>query len=216
MIQARKTKGEIFVVDSEPATREMLSMILRQEGYHVICFADGAALLSLAKARIPACIFLEITTPRTSGIDTLKRLRAQNNQVPVFAISGRADIPTAVDAIRNGAIDFIEKPLRGHEIVDRVNEALGTRPSSPDEAASSRIRALSLPGCTALTLREQEVLAQIAAGATNKEAARELGLSSRTIEDHRASIMKKIGAKNAAELMRRVFGEQRSSTLLDH
>jgi FixJ family two-component response regulator len=216
MIQARRTKGEIFVMDSDAATRETLSMILRQEGYQVICFADGAALLSLAKARIPACIFLEVTIPRKSGIDTLKRLRAQNNQVPVFAISGRADIPTAVDAIRSGAIDFIQKPFLSNEIIGRVNEAVDTPPPSPDEEASSRIRALSLPGSTALTLREREVLAQIAAGATNKEAARELGLSSRTIEDHRASIMKKIGAKNAAELMRRVFGEQRSSTLIDH
>jgi FixJ family two-component response regulator len=216
MIQARKTKGEIFVMDSDAATRETLSMILRQEGYQVICFADGAALLSLAKARIPACIFLEVTIPRKSGIDTLKRLRAQNNRVPVFAISGRADIPTAVDAIRSGAIDFIQKPFLGNEIIGRVNEAVDTPPLSPDEKAGSRMRALSLPGSIALTLREQEVLAQIAAGATNKEAARELGLSSRTIEDHRASIMKKIGAKNAAELMRRVFGEQRGSSLLDH
>lgn len=216
MIPARKTKGDIFVMDSDAATRETLSMILQQEGYDVICFADGAALLSLAKARIPACIFLEVTMPAQSGIDTLKKLRAQNNQVPVFAISGRADIPTAVDAIRNGATDFIQKPLLGNEIIVRVNEAVGTRPPSPDEETSSRIRALNFPGCTALTLRELEVLAKIAAGASNKEAARQLGLSSRTVEDHRASIMRKIGVKNAAELMRRVFSEQRSSTALDH
>jgi len=216
MIQAPKTKGEIFVMDSEAATRETLSMALQQEGYDVICFADGAALLSSAKARIPACIFLEVTIPCRSGIDTLKRLRAENRHVPVFAISGRADIPTAVDAIRNGAIDFIQKPLFGNEIIDRVNEAVGVRPPSPHEETTSRIRALNLPGCTALTLREQEVLAKIAAGASNKEAARELGLSSRTVEDHRSSIMRKIGAKNSAELMRRVFGEQRSSNVLDH
>lgn len=203
-------------MDSDAATRETLSMILQKEGYDVICFADGAALLSLAKARIPVCIFLEVTIPGKAGIDTLKRLRAQNHQVPVFAVSGRADIPTAVDAIRNGAVDFIEKPFLGIEIVERVNEAVGIRPPSPDEETSSRIRALSLPGCPALTLREQQVLAKIAAGASNKEAARQLGLSARTVEDHRASIMRKIGVKNAADLMRRVFSEQRNSTALDH
>jgi FixJ family two-component response regulator len=216
MIQAPTTKGEIFVMDSDAATRETLSMILQQDGYGVICFADGESLLSLAKARIPACIFLEITLPRRSGIETLKRLRAQNNHIPVFVISGRADIPTAVDAIRNGAIDFIEKPLLGSEIIDRLNEAVGARPLSAEEETIAKIRALGLPGCTALTLREQEVLAKIAAGASNKETARDLGLSSRTVEDHRSSIMRKIGVKNAAELMRRVFGEQRGSSALDH
>lgn len=213
MIQAPRNKGEIFVMDSDAATRETLAMILQEEGYDVICCADGAALLSLAGTKIPTCIFLEVTIPGKSGIDTLKRLRAQNNHVPVFAISGRADIPTAVDAIRNGAIDFIQKPLLGNQIVARVNEAVGTRPPSSHEETTSRIRALSLPGCTALTLREQEVLAQIAAGASNKEVARQLGISSRTIEDHRASIMRKIGVKSTAELMRRIFGENRSTVL---
>ena len=145
MIQAQNTKGEIFVMDSDAATRETLSMILQEDGYDVICFADGAALLSLAKAKIPACIFLEVTIPCKSGIDTLKRLRAQNNHVPVFVISGRADIPTAVDAIRNGAIDFIQKPLVGDEIICRVNEAVGTPPPSPAEETISKIRASAFP-----------------------------------------------------------------------
>jgi FixJ family two-component response regulator len=207
MIQETRTKGEIFVVDNDAATRETLSLILQEDGYDVICFADGPALLSTAKTRIPSCVFLEITIPGKSGLDTLKRLRADHRTVPVFVISGRADIPTAVAAIRSGAIDFIQKPLLGDEIIGLVNDAVG----KPGDDTNSGLRAFTFPGCKALTRREQEVLEQIAAGASNKEVARQLGLSTRTIEDYRASVMKKVGVRNAAELMHRIFGPTANS-----
>jgi FixJ family two-component response regulator len=205
MLQKTITKGEIFVMDTDAATRETLSFVLQQEGYDVICFADGDSLLLSARARIPVCIFLEVTVPDKSGLDILRKLRAEDRCVPIIAISGQADIPTAVDAIRNGASDFTQKPLLRSEIIPLVTEAAGTLPRAPNGDASARIRSFSFPGCKPLTRREQDVLAQITAGASNKEAGRQLGLSSRTIEDHRAKIMKKVGVKNAAELVRRVF-----------
>jgi FixJ family two-component response regulator len=205
MLQKTMTKGEILVLDDEAATRETLSIALQQEGYDVICFADGASLLSSARARIPVCIFLEVSIPGQSGLDTLKRLRAEDFYVPIFVTSRQADIPTVVDAIKNGALDFIEKPFLGSEIIPRVMEAVDELPRHHVLDKNLNMSSFQFPGCEPLTRREQQVLAQIAAGASNKEAGRQLGLSSRTIEDHRAKIMKKVGVKNAAELVRRVF-----------
>ena len=120
MPQNAASKGEIFVFDDEAETRETLSMALQEEGYEVICFADGAALLSLARTRVPACVFLEIRIPDKIGLDILKKLRSENYPAPIFMISGQGDISMAVDAIKSGAIDFIEKPFRSSEIIARV------------------------------------------------------------------------------------------------
>jgi FixJ family two-component response regulator len=207
MLQKTITKGEILVMDTDAATRETLSFVLQQEGYDVICFADGDSLLLSARARAAACIFLEIAIPEKSGLDILRKLRAHDCCIPIIAISGQADIPTAVDAIRNGASDFIQKPLLRSEIIPLVKEAVTALPPAHARDTSQKIPAFNFPGCKPLTRREREVLAQITAGASNKEAARQLGLSSRTIEDHRANIMKKIGVRNAAELVRRIFSE---------
>ncbi|TMK45552.1 MAG: response regulator transcription factor, partial [Alphaproteobacteria bacterium] len=179
-------RGEIFVVDDDPGVRDTLSLVLTAGGYQVICFADGAALLSVARSRTPACILLDVHIPGKSGLDILKELHGEDYPAPIFMISGQGDIAMAVRAIKNGALDFIEKPFRGSEIVERLNEAIGAR-------------------------REREVLEQFTAGASNKEAGRTLGISPRTIEDHRANIMKKLGARNAADLIRIVMTAQRAS-----
>jgi FixJ family two-component response regulator len=203
------SKGEIFIMDDDAAMRETLSDALQEEGYEVICFADAAALMSLARSRIPACIFLEVRNPGKAGLDVLKKLRAEDYPAPIFVISGQGDIPTAVDAIKHGALDFIEKPIRSSEIIARIKAAIGSFSQLGSEDNLPKIAALHLPGCAPLTRREREVLARLADGASNKEIARQLGVSSRTIEGHRSSIMKKIGVRNAAELIRRVLGESR-------
>ena len=203
------TKGEIFVLDDDAATRQTLSAALQEEGYDVICFLDGASLLSAARACVPACIFLEVSIPRKSGLHVLKKLRAENYNVPVFVISGRADIPTAVDAIRSGALEFIEKPFISTDIIPLVRQAIGTPPLREDD--NSNKLPVQFSGCKSLTRREQEVLTLVATGASNKEAARQLRLSTRTIEDHRANIMKKAGVRNAAELIRQIYSEGRRS-----
>src|SRR5471032_161343 len=106
MSENTTSRGEIFVMDDDAAMRETLSIALQQEGYEVICFADGDALLSLARTRVPACIFIEVRIPGKCGLDVLKKLHAENYPAPVFVISGQGDIPMAVDAIKNGAHDF--------------------------------------------------------------------------------------------------------------
>jgi FixJ family two-component response regulator len=191
------------------ALRETLSVALKEEGYDVICFADGVALLSLARTRIPACIFLEVGNPGKAGLDVLKKLRAEDYPAPIFVISGQGDIPTAVDAIKHGALDFIEKPIRSSEIIARIKAAIGSFSQLGYGDGFPKMAALHLPGRAPLTRREREVLARLADGSSNKEIARQLGVSSRTIEGHRASIMKKVGVRNATELIRRVLSENR-------
>jgi len=201
------SRGEIFVMDDDAATRQSLSTVLEQEGYEVICFGDGAALLSYARARIPTCIFLEVHAPGEYGLEILKKLRAEAYPAPIFVTSGRGDIPMAVAAIKNGAFDFIEKPFIAEEIVSRVKAAFERLAQANSGNNISRICSLRLPGHEPLTRREQEVLAQLAEGASNKEVGKHLGLSARTIEGHRANIMRKVGARNAAELFRRILSE---------
>ncbi len=120
MADKAPSRGEIFVVDDDPAVRDTLSMVLSAGGYQVICFADGAALLAIARTRTPACMLLDVHIPGKSGLDILKELHGEDYPAPIFMISGQGDISMAVSAIKNGALDFIEKPFRGSEIVART------------------------------------------------------------------------------------------------
>jgi FixJ family two-component response regulator len=206
MAEKALSRGEIFVVDDDPAVRDTLSMVLSAGGYQVICFADGAALLAVARTRTPSCILLDVHIPGKSGLDILKELHGEDYPAPIFMISGQGDISMAVNAIKSGALDFIEKPFRGSEIVARLDEAIEAYARRQAENNSaSRIATMHFPGREPLTRREREVLEQFTAGASNKEAGRHLGISPRTIEDHRANIMKKLGARNAADLVRIVM-----------
>jgi len=211
MAENSPSRGEIFVVDDDPAVRETLSLVLSAGGYQVICFADGAALLAVARSRTPACILLDVHIPGKSGLDILKELHGEDYPAPIFMISGQGDISMAVSAIKNGALDFIEKPFRGSEIVARLDEAIDAYARRHADGQASKAASLHFPGREPLTRREREVLEQFASGASNKEAGRQLGISPRTIEDHRANIMKKLGARNAADLIRIVLTAQRTS-----
>ena len=194
------SKGEVFVIDTDAASREQLSNALQQSAYHVICFADGASLLSEARTRMPACVLLEMP-PDRSALDVLRRLREENCMAPVLVTSANGSIAMAVDAIKSGAADFIEKPFRTHDIVGRIDAAI-------DEFAQpGASRQRWLPGCEPLTEREGDVLEHLAAGLTSKEIARRMHLSARTVEGYRASVLKKAGAKNVTDLLRRIFGQ---------
>jgi two-component system, LuxR family, response regulator FixJ len=202
-------RGAVFVVDDDLATREVLSSALAAAGYEVVCFADGAALASKLRAHVPACIFIEVKMPERAGLDLLKKLREESCPAPIFVTSANGDIATAVEAVRSGAADFVEKPIDGAGIVERMEAAIAELAEAGEDAFPDIVT--HLPGCEPFTRREREVLARIAVGETNKEAARKLGLSSRTIEGYRASIMRKVGARNAADLLCRVLSQGRTA-----
>ena len=194
--------NEIFIVDDDPAVRAALAVLFSSEGYQVTSFVEGEAFLSAARSRTPGCVLIDVHLPGCSGLDVLRKLDAQRYPAPILVISGRGDIPTAVDAIRHGALDFIEKPFDPTTVVTRVRDAIDAWQNVNREDS---ILAREFPGRERLTARERDVLERIARGASNKEAGRELGISPRTIEVHRARIMEKLAAKNAADLMRIVL-----------
>jgi len=203
MGQIPAPNGEIFIADDDAAVRDALSLVFSLEGFHVSGFEDGNSFLAAARARTPACVIIDVQMPGRSGLEVLKELNAEHYSAPIFMISGRGDIQMAVEAIKSGALDFIEKPLDADMVVTRVRDAIAA--SASRQSAASEALSTKYPGYDLLTPREREVLSQIASGASNKEAGRELGISPRTIEVHRARIMEKLGAKNAADLVRIVL-----------
>src|SRR5262249_7158139 len=122
MADGPQPSNEIFVVDDDPAVRDALSVVLTLEGYRVTGFGDGGSFLAAARAGTPACIILDVHMPGRSGLDILKELNAEHYPAPVFIISGQGDIPMAVEAIRHGALDFIEKPFDADTVVTRIGE----------------------------------------------------------------------------------------------
>ncbi|MGC2774537.1 MAG: response regulator, partial [Bradyrhizobium sp.] len=124
MAQSTSPAGEIHIVDDDPSVRDALSVVLTLEGYHVTGFADGHSFLAAARNRLPQCIILDVHMPGRSGLDILKELNAKHYPVPIFIISGQGDIPMAVEAIKNGALDFIEKPFDAETVVTRVRDAI--------------------------------------------------------------------------------------------
>lgn len=198
--------AEIFVVDDDPAVRDALRLVFELEGFRVSAFPDGGAFLAAARTRQPGCVILDVHMPGRSGLDVLNELGPAFPGI-VFMISGQGDIPMAVEAVKLGAHDFIEKPFDADTVVNRVREALEAKRAS---AAKSGDAALApFAGEEQLTPREREVLERIALGASNKEAGRQLGISPRTIEVHRARIMEKLGARNTADLVRIVYSDVR-------
>jgi two-component system, LuxR family, response regulator FixJ len=204
-----ETSREVFVVDDDPMVRDVLSEVFAQAGYQPISFVDGGSFVAAARERIPACVILDIYMPGRSGLEILKDLDAPNYPAPIFVASGRGDIPSAVEAIKSGAYDFIEKRLDAATLVARVGDAIKARSQHRQNGNGSETPAAAFPGSELLTRREHEVLTLIAASATNKEAALKLGISQRTVEIHRAHIMQKLGAKNSVDLTRKVMRQER-------
>jgi two-component system, LuxR family, response regulator FixJ len=196
--------SEIFIVDDDPSVRTALAVVLGGEGFEVTGFPEGESFLTAARSRTPRCVLIDVHLPGCSGVELLKALDAQRYPAPIFVISGQGDIPTAVDAIRHGALDFIEKPFDPAAVVMRVREAID---AWQHVGQNDSILARDFPGHDRLTARELQVLERIARGRSSKEAGRELAISPRTVEVHRARIMEKLGAKNAADLMRIVLGK---------
>ena len=197
------SRERIYLVDDDASILDALGMVFALEGFDVRAYSEPERFVADISALGPAPVILDVHMPGKSGFDVLKEIDAPNYGAPIFVISGQADIPMAVHAIKQGAHDFIEKPFDADLVVARVREAAGR--GRKDAGAPPCVDLDHVPGAALLTPREREVLMLVTAGASNKEAGRMLGISPRTIEVHRARIMEKIGARNTADLVRIVM-----------
>ncbi|MEJ2623804.1 MAG: response regulator [Pseudolabrys sp.] len=187
----------VFIIDDDSAMRDALAVVFTLAHYRVSLFPDAESFLAAVPMKAPAALLIDMHLPRISGLDLLKRLDAGHYGAPIVMISADATVANAVEAVKRGAFDYLIKPLDGRHLVARIGGAIA--------GFERRQSAGVFPGQMALTPREREVLDAIAGGASNKEAGRKLGISPRTIEVHRARIMKKTGARNAADLVRIVL-----------
>ena len=163
-------------------------------------FSDGPSLLAATRHHVPGCILLDADVSGSTGSDLLNEL-GHRVTAPIVIMADDANVEMAVSAMKKGAKDFMAKPLVADAVAGRVREALAEK--RPGNGSSPNV--VSVPGGDRLTPREREVLQRISAGASNKEAGRQLGISPRTVEVHRARIMEKIGARNTADLVRIVY-----------
>ncbi len=197
-------EATIFIVGGDTSAGDTLILLLQNEGFKIQSFADGRSFLEAVRLNEPACVILDFELPGSSGLAVLKELSNTKFGVPTIVMSGQSDIATAVAAMKNGALDFFEKPFPAAAMLDRVRDAV----AACRKSGSGTVHGLAdFPGRHLLTDREREVLGQLAAGASNKEAGRRLGISTRTVEVHRARIMSKLGARNAADLMRIILSQ---------
>ena len=172
-------------------------------------FGDGEEFKAIAQSRAPACILLDVFLPARSGLDILKDVDAPSYAAPFIVMSGIGGLATAIEAIKNGAFDFIEKPFTRGAISERVPEVITAWTRLHTTKNNTEARLERFPGCQPLTQREADVLAELLTAGSNKQAARNLGISPRTIESHRANIMIKLGAKNTVDLVRIVMSNGR-------
>jgi FixJ family two-component response regulator len=200
------TNREVFVVDDDGSIRLALQFMLAHAGFNVTSFGDGSTFLGISRDRAPACLLLDLCMPGLSGMDVLRQLTTRGYQAPILIMSGMCTIALAVEAVRAGAFDIIQKPFDADRTVARVGETIAA-------TAGAFAHGLTPPrGQAALTPREREVLTHIADGSSNKETGRHLGISPRTVELHRSRINLKLGARNAADLVRIALTGPRTAT----
>jgi two-component system, LuxR family, response regulator FixJ len=204
MLDEQRRTADIFVVDDDAAVRDALAVALRSEGYGVEIFSNGETFEAISAARPADLVLLDVRMPGKSGLEILRDLKSEAYPSPVIMVTGHGDVPMAVQAIRSGAFDFIEKPFSFQTLLQQIRTALNARRTGSAPAMQPGVDMGGAFG-DVLTDRERDVLRQIATGASSKEAGRVLGISPRTVEVHRARIMRKLKAKNAADLMRIIF-----------
>lgn len=196
----------VLIVDDDPSMRDALAAVFTLAGYPVSLFPDAESFLAAVPVKSPAAVLLDVHLPGMSGIELLKRLDAACYGAPIIMISGDADVANAVEAVKSGAFDYLVKPIEGRQLAARIDSAIAVYERRVGQQRDAQPIKPAFPGQAALTPRERQVLTEIAGGASNKEVGRRLGISSRTVEVHRARIMDKIGARNAADLVRIVLG----------
>jgi len=195
-----KEKSAIaYVVDDDVAVRDSLGFLLKSVGIPISLHASARQFLNAYDVDQPGCLVLDIRMPDMSGLELKRHLNFHGAIIPVMFITGHGDIPMAVEAMQHGAFDFLEKPFRGQDLIDRVRRAFEKNAADRGQRRDTD----HLPGrLESLTAREREVLRLVSTGKLNKVIAADLGVSRRTVEAHRAHLMDKLGVQSLAQLVR--------------
>src|SRR3989338_9038380 len=192
----------VFVVDDDQAITESLRWLIESDGLKVETFSNGQSLLNALDNNRIGCIVLDIRMPGLSGIELQEKLKAQKKHFPVIFITGHGDVPMAVRAMKMGAADFLTKPFRDHILLETIHKAIADnqKERNQQELLNEINKTIAI-----LTPREFEVMQYVVAGKLSKAIAIDLGIGNKTVEIHRARIMKKMRAHSLADLVKKVF-----------
>jgi FixJ family two-component response regulator len=193
------TPPTIYVVDDDDGMRQALHALLRSVGYNALLFSRPRDFLAHYTSDAPGCLLLDIRMPEMSGLELQEHLNRIGSTLPVIFLTGHGDVPMAVQAMKEGALEFIQKPFRNQELLSRVNHAL--QQDTENRATAAR-QSEVLQRLATLTPRERQVMDLIVEGTANKVIAIDLGLSERTVEIHRAKVMEKMLARSLAHLVK--------------
>ncbi|MBS0376361.1 MAG: response regulator transcription factor [Proteobacteria bacterium] len=204
----KEKPATVFVVDDDDAVRTSLRLLLKSVGLPVETYASAQEFLDGFDAERAGCLVLDIRMPGMSGLELQQRLNEIHAIVPIVFITGHGDVPMAVEAMQHGAVDFIQKPFRDQDLIDRINQALE---KDRDNRAGLKERDAIRRRMQQLTPREKEVLDLVTQGKANKVIAGDLNVSQRTVEIHRARVMEKMAASSLAHLVRMVIEAERTA-----
>jgi two-component system, LuxR family, response regulator FixJ len=189
----------VYVVDDDDGMRRALHTLLNTVGFNTLVFSRPGEFLATFHPDAPGCLVLDIRMPEMSGLEVQQHLNTIGSMLPVIFITGHGDVPMAVQAMKEGAFEFIQKPFRDQDLIDRINHALILDTQNRTSLAR---RAEVLHRVESLTPRERQVMDLVVDGAANKVIAIDLGLSERTVEIHRAKVMEKMGSRSVAHLVK--------------
>jgi FixJ family two-component response regulator len=188
----------VFLVDDDPSYRQSLRMLLEEEGLQVDDFGSAADFLMAYRAQRPGCLVLDVRMPEMSGIELQMQLTERKIRLPIIFLTGHGDVPMSVEAMKAGAVDFIEKPFDSDMLLNSIREAIAR---DAQLRANRDERVKFVRRFRGLTRRESEVMKLVVSGKPNKEIASVLSVSPRTVEVHRARVMQKMGADSVPELI---------------
>jgi two-component system response regulator FixJ len=193
------SKGKVYVIDDDEAMRDSLNFLLESSGFEVRLFENAQSFLDVLPSLTFGCVVSDVRMPGIDGIELLKRMKTQSSPFPILMMTGHGDVPLAVEAMKLGALDFLEKPFEDERLSAMIEQAIRqAEPAAKNEAIAQDIAAR----VASLSPRERQVMNGLIAGLSNKLIAKEYNISPRTIEVYRANVMTKMQASSLSELVR--------------